>query len=93
MSYHLVIQAEAILDIQEAFEWYEKQKMGLGYELIKEIEICYEKLSESPEYYTYLNERYRRIKTHRFPYILVYEIEENNVIINSIHHAKRESKY
>jgi hypothetical protein len=25
MSYNFVIQTEAILDIQEAFEWYEKK--------------------------------------------------------------------
>ena len=40
MSYNFVIQTEAILDIQEAFEWYEKKQEGLGYLLIEEIEIC-----------------------------------------------------
>jgi hypothetical protein len=39
MSYDLVIQTEAISDIKEAFEWYEGKKEGLGYLLIKEIEI------------------------------------------------------
>ncbi|HXL56599.1 MAG TPA: hypothetical protein VN958_10100 [Chitinophagaceae bacterium] len=40
MSYNLVLQSEAIIDIQEAFEWYEKQKEGLGFELNEEIENC-----------------------------------------------------
>ena len=41
MSFSFKIQSEAIIDIQEAFEWYEKQKDGLGFLLIEEIESCY----------------------------------------------------
>ena len=41
MAYSLFIQKEAIIEVREAFEWYEEQKQGLGYELIKEIEACY----------------------------------------------------
>ena len=55
MAYKLVIQAEAILDIQNAFEWYESQQKGLGYQLIQAIEACYDKISIHPEYYSYLN--------------------------------------
>jgi len=56
MSYNLVIQTEAILDTQEAFEWYEKKREGLGYLLIEEIEICYTKLSEHPHNYSYIQQ-------------------------------------
>ncbi len=93
MSYSLKIQTEAILDIHEAFEWYEKQKKDLGFLLVKEIENCYAKLSEHPAYYTFLNSRFRQIKVNRFPYFLIYEIEEDIVIINSLFHAKRKPKF
>lgn len=92
MSYNLVIQSEAIVDIQNAFEWYEEQKPGLGYELIEEIEICYQKLCKHPENYTFINERYRRIQTKRFPYLIIYKIERDNVIINSVFHARRKPR-
>ena len=93
MSFSLKIQSEAIIDIQEAFEWYEKQKDGLGFLLIEEIESCYTKLTEHPANYTFINPRFRRIKVNRFPYFLIYEIEEEMVIINSLFHAKRKPKY
>lgn len=89
MAYNLLLQTEAVLEIREAFEWYEEQKEGLGYELIEEIEICYQKLVAHPERYSYINQLYRRIKTNRFPYILVYEIENDEIIINSVRHIKR----
>ncbi len=93
MNYSLKIQTEALLEIQEAFEWYEEQKAGLGFLLIEEIENCYERLTEQPSYYGFLNSRFRRIKLSRFPYMLIFEIEENTVIINSIFHVKRKPKF
>ncbi len=89
MAYDLLIQTEAVLEIREAFEWYEEQKEGLGYELIEEIEACYQALIINPERYSFINQTYRRIKTNRFPYLLVYEIDGNDIIINSVRHVKR----
>ena len=89
MGYNVIVQIQAILKIREAFDWYEEQKEGLGYELIEEIEVCYENLRINPERYSYINPIYRRIKTSRFPYILMYEIEGNEVIIINIRHIKQ----
>ncbi|HEY8930541.1 MAG TPA: type II toxin-antitoxin system RelE/ParE family toxin [Mucilaginibacter sp.] len=89
MGYKLLIQKEALVELQEAFDWYEEQKIDLGYEFLNEVEVCYRNLSDYPERYSYINERYRRIKTDRFPYILVFEIEGNVVIVNTIRHIKR----
>jgi toxin ParE1/3/4 len=89
MSFRLIIQDQAILEIKDVFEWYEEQKEGLGYEFIDEIEDCYNNLSKYPERYSYINHRYRRIKTNRFPYILIYEIDDSNIIIIRVRHLKQ----
>lgn len=90
MDYHIVVQIEAILEIREAFEWYEEKKDGLGFELLEEIEICYNSLIINPQRYSFINPAYRRIKTDRFPYLLIYEIEDSVIIINSVRHINRE---
>ena len=89
MTYEIVLQEEAVLEIQAAFEWYEKQKRGLGYELLATIELCFSQVSKHPNNYTYINESYRRIKTNRFPYLIVYETKDSNVFIIAVRHAKR----
>jgi toxin ParE1/3/4 len=89
MAYTLFIQKEAILEIREAYDWYEEQKEGLGYELIAEIETCYKIIADHPERYSFINHLYRRIKANRFPYIVVYEIEGDNIFVNSVCHIKR----
>ena len=93
MSYELVIQSEAVIDIQKVFEWYEERRAGLGYEFIEEIEEGLGRLSRNPQHYTAINQKYRRVVIRRFPYLIVYEIEDNKVIVNSIRRASQKPKY
>ncbi|MFN7538422.1 MAG: type II toxin-antitoxin system RelE/ParE family toxin [Bacteroidota bacterium] len=89
MIYTIEIQEEAIEEMREAFCWYESRQQGLGYSLLSEIELCYQRLSENPQHYTSITDRFRRIRTDIFPYMLVYEIEGDRVIVISFFHAKR----
>lgn len=93
MSYEIVLQSEAIWDLQDAFEWYERKRKGLGFEFIEEIESGYLKICNNPLHYPPINTQFRRIRINRFPYLVIYEIEGNSVIINSVRHVKRDPKY
>lgn len=93
MSYTLVLQAEAIIDIQEAYEWYEEQKTGLGDEFLGELEIGQNKICNHPQYYYSVHEHFRRLKINRFPYVIVYEIEDDIIIVNAVRHTKKKPKY
>jgi len=92
MNYKLQLQKEAILEMQDAFNWYEIQKAGLGYSFIEELEECYQKICEHPAYYGMLNESFRRIKVNGFPYLVIFEIENEQVIVNSVFHTSRSPK-
>ncbi len=93
MSYILILQAEAIIDIQDAYEWYEEQKSGLGDEFLGELEIGQNKICNHPQYYYSVNEHFRRLKINRFPYLIVYEIEGDTIIVNAVRHTKKKPKY
>jgi toxin ParE1/3/4 len=93
MSYTLVVQSEAIIDIQEAFDWYEERQAGLGYEFIEELEEGFERLCKHPQHYTAINQTYRRLRINRFPYLIVYEIEDTKVIVNTVRNTSQKSKY
>jgi toxin ParE1/3/4 len=89
MAYKLIVEPKALLEIKEAFDWYQEQSYDLGYQLLDEIESCYAEIIAFPEHHSYINHLYRRIKTKRFPYIIVYKIERDNVVINAVRHVKR----
>lgn len=48
MNYEIVLQSEAIGDIQSVFDWYEHQRSVLGHEFMNEIEEGLERLSRHP---------------------------------------------
>ncbi|GEO11729.1 type II toxin-antitoxin system RelE/ParE family toxin [Segetibacter aerophilus] len=92
MSYNIIVQTEAILDIQAAFEWYEEAKDGLGFDLINEIETCYHKISIHPQHYGFTTRNYRSIRTRRFPYQIIFEIIDDKIFVYGFFHCKRKGK-
>jgi len=93
MNYKLALQRESILDMHEAFTWYEEQKNGLGYSFLEEVENCYQKLCKNPWLYGLHNKWMRKVKVPGFPYLIIYEIDNDQVIINSIWHTSRLPKH
>lgn len=83
MKYKLLVKAEAVRDMTEAFDWYENKRIGLGTEFLDEVGECYDriKLSISPKPSIAV--------LHRFPYKIVYEIERETIAVYAVYHDKR----
>lgn len=86
MLYNLLIQDEAVVEAQFAFESYERKKKGLGFELIKSLERAYMDICKGPKFYSFIDTKkvYRRISLDRFPCMIIYELEGYNIIIVAI---------
>ena len=91
MIFGLLVKEEAFLDLIEAFDWYEEKKIGLWTVFLDEIEKCYERIKHSPQQFpSYHNQRIALL--HRFPYKIVFEIEENTIVVYAVYHHKRDPK-
>jgi len=89
MKYTLLVKAEAIQDMTEAFNWYKQKRIGLGGEFLDEVGEYYDRISKNPEHYQ--SHRNLRIAVlHRFPYKVVYEIEGETIIVYAVYHDKRD---
>jgi toxin ParE1/3/4 len=77
-------------DIDLAFEWYEKQRRGLGFEFLDCLEVAIKSISLRPEMYQkrYLN--FRGCNIRRFPFTVLYTIEEGEVIVHSVFHNRQD---
>ena len=51
MKYSLEIKEEAVLDIKEAYLYYEEQKTGLGNRFLETLESYLERVQKYPEHY------------------------------------------
>ena len=87
MSYQLIILKTATEDTEEAFNFYEKIRPGLGDRFLAEVLERFEVISKHPLYYGFIEEQYiiRDVKLKSFPYLVVYEVEEDKIIIYSVH--------
>ena len=89
MKYTLLVKAEAIQDMTEAFDWYENKRAGLGVEFLDEVDEFYDQIIQSPEHYQ--SHRDQRVAVmHRFPYKIVYELEGEMIVVYAVYHNKRD---
>ncbi len=92
MPYKIEIRPLAVIEILEAYDWYESAKEGLGIEFLHELEVFYESLNRNPNTYSYYDKPVRQGKINRFPYAVVYEFfdDTGTLVIYSVFMAKQD---
>jgi len=87
--YTIVIKPNAIDMTKDAYQWYEKQQLGLGNLFMRELDSCYDKLEMWPASYTKIKKNFRHILLKKFPYVIIYEIINNDVVVYAVFHTSR----
>ena len=91
MAFNLLIKPEAEDEINEAVDWYESKKIGLGLEFLIHLQDYFDILkTEIPIFQIKRKPSYRELPLIRFPYVIIYEVIDNNVIIYSIFNTKQD---
>ncbi len=91
MQYILEIKEEASDEISDAFTWYADQKEGLGGEFVEMLENYFEKITSKPlQYPAHGEDRVAVMK--RFPYKIVFGLEDNIVVVYAVFHTSRNPK-
>jgi mRNA-degrading endonuclease RelE of RelBE toxin-antitoxin system len=96
MNYEVIFKEEADIDVFDARQWYESRRMGLGDELLNEIDEYVKVLEQEPQIYQIRKHNWRYCPLKRFPYVIVFEIEEQKVVVfavfNTYQHPNRLNK-
>ena len=74
----------ARIDLETAFEWYQGQRIGLGFEFLDCLEATISTIQQMPEVYAKHHSHFRRALIRRFPFAVFYTIENKEVIIHAI---------
>jgi len=89
-EYRLISVPRADLDVEAAFEWYENERSGLGFEFLDELRAAYNRIAEGPLKYQLLRSGIRRALLKRFPYAVYFAIEDDVVVVVTVLHASRD---
>ena len=71
-------------DIELAFEWYENQRRGLGFEFLDCVEIAVKEILTFPEMYQISYSSFRRNVIRRFPFSIFYTLEDKEIVVHSV---------
>jgi hypothetical protein len=87
MEYRLIILKSAADDTTEAYNYYETIQQGLGERFLAELLVRLNEISKHPQYYGFIDDQHiiRDVRLRNFPYLVVYEIENERVVIYSVH--------
>lgn len=74
------------MDANEAYTFYEEKSPGPGERFLQELIQRYNQIIEHPEYFGFIDEKkiIRDVKLRHFPYLIVYEIDNDKVIVYSV---------
>lgn len=87
--YSLIIRPSALEMAKDAYEWYEEQQVGLGELFLKAVDDVFDKLGSAPLLYSKKHSDVRSVIIAGFPYMAVYEVVKEQVIVYSIFHTSR----
>ena len=89
-EYRLVSEPQADREIEAAFQWYEKERAGLGLEFLEELRSTYDRIVEGPLKYQHLRSDIRRALLRRFPYAVYFAVEQSKIVVLAVLHASRD---
>ncbi len=73
----------------EAAQYYEERVPGLGSRFISELEALATLISERPLIGGQIGEKFRRVVFRRYPFSLIYVVEETAISVVAVAHQQR----
>lgn len=87
-----IFRPAAASDVEDAYQWYEHQRRGLGDEFLSALSTAIQSVLEYPERFPVVYRQMRRINLRRFPYSLFYRIYNDEIIVVACMHGRRDPR-
>jgi toxin ParE2 len=90
-GYRLI--AEAQRELRSGTSFYEAEYPGLGKDFVVEIRRLCRRIVEAPRLGTEVQPGVRRRLVRRFPYAILYAVENSEIIVLAVAHQSRRPGY
>lgn len=84
---------EAETELLAAIDWYEERSAGLGADFAAEVHAAIQRATAMPLAWPRIDGEIRRVLTNRFPYGVLYAIENSTICILAVMHLRRHPNY
>jgi plasmid stabilization system protein ParE len=90
MTLPVVLREEAESEFDEAFDYYEKHRSGLGADFAACVQDVFDRISAFPTLHVIVLGDVRRAVVKRFPFCVFYRAEPARVQVLAVFHDRRD---
>lgn len=80
-------------EVDDAVAWYDERKEDLGRDFLDELDRAIRRVKSFPLASTEIEPGIRRCLFARFPYALIYGMDEDLIIVVAVSHLHRQPRY
>lgn len=85
----VIVGDAAALEIEAIHFWYESHREGLGDEFLRDVDRVNSRLARHPGSGSMVGRTTRRVYLSRFPYVVLYVVEADHVLVTAVRHSHR----
>lgn len=85
----IVFRHQARRELDDAGDWYEQERIGLGLEFFAEIERLLHSITGNPEQFPVLYRGTRKAVARRFPYCVYFRERNQRIVVVAVFHSAR----
>jgi hypothetical protein len=89
MKFEIIVLEQVYEEVNESVLYFEKRQTGLGISLLDEWENTLNIIQNNPKAFESKHANFKQAQLDRFPYLVIFEAIEFEVIILRFIHAKR----
>lgn len=93
MTMQIVILEIARLEFDEAKDFYEIEQPGLGTQFEEQIKHSLTRIRQYPQAWPPERKEIRRYIVHKFPYKILYSIQDDKIVVLAFAHLHRQPDY
>jgi plasmid stabilization system protein ParE len=89
-EFNIIILPKAEEDIDQIMFWYADEFNKLSLSFAEDLDKTFKKLKRNARFCFNIENGIRRASLIKFPYYIIFTIEDNNVIVHTIIHQHRD---
>jgi len=90
MSLPVVLRDEAQAEFDDAFDYYERQRPGLGIAFVARVQEVFDRIRINPQLHAIIFADVRKAVVAKFPYCVFYRAEPARVQVIAVFHSSRD---
>jgi plasmid stabilization system protein ParE len=92
MSLPVVLRRAARAEFDEAYDWYEQRRPGLGDDFASSIRDVFNGIAANPSLHGVVLRDIRKAVVRRFPYCVYYRVKPTRLVVISVFHTSRDPR-